>query len=125
MRRSSWFRKTHVERRHGQGTLAITDHDFTKIPEIVRKPDLAIIGVIRRGEIRNVYVKTEPGVTYLYFDKVLDSNRNRVLRGSTFYKIVKPLDMENLMRIVNMNGISDVSGAKKIIAAGGNPGGEA
>ena len=61
----------------------------------------------------------------MYFDKVLDSNRNRVLRGSTFYKIVKPLDMENLERIVNMNGLSDLSRAKKIIAAGGHPGGEA
>jgi len=57
--------------------------------------------------------------------KVLNSNRNKVLRGSTFFKIVKPLDMENLERIVNMNGISDLSKAKKIIAAGGNPGSEA
>jgi len=39
--------------------------------------------------------------------------------------MVKPLDMENLERIVNMNGISDLSKAKKIIAAGGRPGGEA
>jgi len=67
----------------------------------------------------------EPGVTYLYFDKVLSSNRNKVLRGSAFYKIVKPLDMENLERIVNMNGISDLSKVKKIIAAGGHPGDEA
>ena len=116
--------KDHVEKRHGQGELAITDKDFEKIPEIVRKPDLAIIGTIRKGELRNVYVRMEPGVTYLYFDKVLNSNRNKVLRGSTFYKIVKTLNMENLERIVNMNGISDLSRAKKIIAAGGHPGGE-
>ena len=96
--------KDHVEKRHGQGKLAITDSDFEKIPEIVRKPDLAIIGTIRKGEIRNVYVKMESRVSYLYFDKVLDSNRNKVLRGSTFYKIVKPLNMENLERIINMNG---------------------
>ena len=36
--------KAHVEKRHGQGVLAITDKDFEKIPEIIRKPDLAIIG---------------------------------------------------------------------------------
>jgi hypothetical protein len=117
--------KDHVIRRHGQGKLAITDSDFSKIPEIIRKPDLAIIGTIRKGEIRNAYVKMEPGVTYLYFDKVLDSNRNKVLRGCTFYKIIKPLDMENLEKIVTMNGVSDLSEAKKIIAAGGQPGGEA
>ena len=117
--------RDHVEKRHGQGKLAITDSDFEKIPEIIRAPDLAIIGTIRKGEIRNVYVKMGAGVTYLYFDKVLDSNRNRVLRGSTFFKIVKTLNMENLERIVNMNGLSDLSRAKKIIAAGGHPGWEA
>jgi len=117
--------KEHVEKRHGQGKLAITDSDFDKIPEIIRKPDLAIIGTIRKGELRNVYVKMENGITYLYFDKVLDSNRNKALRGCTFYKIVKQLDMENLERIVTMNGISDLSKVKKIIAAGSHPGGEA
>ena len=53
--------KEHVEKRHGQ------------------------------GEIRNVYVKMEPWVTYLYFDKVLNSNHNKALRACTFFKIVKPL----------------------------------
>jgi hypothetical protein len=33
--------------------------------------------------------------------------------------------MENLERIVNMNGTSDLSKAKRIIAAGGHHGGEA
>jgi len=49
--------KDHVERRHGQGELAITNKDFEKIPEIVRKPDLAIIGTKRKGELRNVFCK--------------------------------------------------------------------
>jgi len=117
--------KNHVSKRHGQGTLSITDKDFEKIPEIIRKPDLAIIGTIREGAVVNVYVKMEPGLTYLYYDEVLDSNRNKVLRGRTFFKIAKPLDMDNLERIVAMNGITDLSRAKKIIAAGGHPGEEA
>ena len=117
--------KDHVEKRHGQGVLAITNSDLEKIPEIVKKPDFAIIGTIRKGELRNVYVKMEPGVTYLYFDKVLNSNRNKALRGSTFFKIVKPLDMENLERIITMNELTDLSRGKKIIAAGGHPGDEA
>jgi hypothetical protein len=33
--------------------------------------------------------------------------------------------MENFERIVTMNGITDTTRAKKIIAAGGYPGGEA
>ena len=116
--------KDHVMKRHGQGELLITDKDHEKIPEIVKNPDLALIGIIRKGELRNVYVKMEPGVTYLYFDKVLNSNRNRVLRGVTFFKIVKRLDMEKLEKIVGMNGKTDFSKAKKI-AAGGHPGEEA
>jgi len=117
--------KDHVIRRHGYGKLPITDKDFEKIPAIVRNPDMAIIGTIREGAIVNVYTKRETGITYLYFDEMLNSNRNRALRGRTFFKIVKPLDMENLERIIIMNGKTDLSRAKKIIAAGGYPGGEA
>jgi len=117
--------KEHVIKRHGQGELPITEKDFEKIPAIVRNPDMAIIGTIRKGAVVNVYVKMETGITYLYFDEVLNSNRNRALRGRTFFKIVKPLNMGNLERIVIMNGKTDLSRAKKIIAAGGNPGGEA
>jgi len=105
--------KDHIARRHGQGYLAITNEDIEKNPEIVREPNLAIIGMIRKGELRNVY-KMEQGATYLYFDKVLNSKRNKVLRGVTLFKIVKRLDMENLERIVSMNGKTDLSQVKKI-----------
>jgi hypothetical protein len=117
--------KNHVKNRHGRGVLSITEKDFEKIPVIVKSPDLAIVGTIREGAVINVYVKMEPRETFLYFDEVLDSNRNKTLRSRTFFKIAKPLDMENLERIVTMNGITDLSRAKKIIAAGGHPGGEA
>jgi hypothetical protein len=116
--------KGHIEKRHGQGELAITDKDLEKIPDIIREPDLAIIGIKRKGRTRNVYVKMESGLTYLYYDEVLDSNHNKALRGCTLFKIVKPLDMKNLERIVSMNEKTDLSGTKKIIAAGGRPGGE-
>ena len=117
--------KNHVINRHGQGALPITEQDFEKIPGIVRNPDLAIIGIIREGKLINVYVKMESGTTYLYYDETLSSNRNKALRARTFFKIVKPLNMENLERIVIMNGKTDLSRAKKFIAAGGHPGGEA
>ncbi len=57
--------------------------------------------------------------------EITNEYRNRALRGNTFFKIVKPLDMDNLERIITMNELTDLSGAKKIIAAGGHPGGEA
>jgi hypothetical protein len=55
----------------------------------------------------------------------MNSTHNKALRSRTFYKITKPLDMENFERIVTMNEITDLTKAKKIIAAGGHPGGEA
>jgi len=116
--------KDHVIKKHGIGALAITEKDFEKIPEIIRNPDLAIIGIKRKGRIRNVYAKRESGQTYLYYDEMLSSNHNKALRGCTLFKVVKSLDMENLERIVIMNEKTDLSSAKKIIAAGGHPGGE-
>jgi hypothetical protein len=116
---------SHVIKRHGMGDLAITEKDIERIPEIVKTPDMAIIGTIRKRSVINTYVKREAGETYLYFDEVLNSNRNKVLRGRTFFKIVKILDMENLERIITMNGKTDLTKAKKIIAAGGHPRGEA
>jgi hypothetical protein len=59
------------------------------------------------------------------FEEVLNSSRNTVLRSLTFYKIAKTLDMDSFEKIVIMNEKSDLSGAKKIIVAGGRPGGEA
>ena len=117
--------KNHVKKRHGKGALAIVKADFDRIPGIVKSPDMAIIGTIREGAIVNAYAKRENGRTYLYFDEVLNSNRNNSLRRRTFYKIVKALDMGNFEKIVTMNEKSDLSGAKKIIATGGHPGGEA
>ena len=86
---------------------------------------MAIIGAIRAGLYFNAYAKRLDGKTYLYFDEVLNSTHNMALRSRTFYKITKRLDMEGFLKIVTMNEKSDISKAKKIIAAGGHPGGEA
>jgi len=114
----------HVIKKHNQGNLAITRNDFKTIPGIVKAPDMAIIGATRGKRVFNAYAKRIEEKTYLYFDEVMDSNRNKALRSSTFYKIKKQLDIDGFIRIVTMNGKSDVSTAKKI-AAGGHPGGEA
>jgi hypothetical protein len=115
----------HVKKRHGLGYLSISEKDLELIPEIVKAPDLAVIGAIRKKLVTNAYAKRSGATTYIYFEAVMDSKRNKSLRGSTIYKIVKTLDMENFERIITMNGKTDLTGAKKIIAAGGHPGGEA
>ena len=119
------FFKNHVMKRHGNDPLKITESNFDKIPIIVKAPDMAVIGAIRGGIIFNAYAKRDAGETYLYFDEVIDSNRNKALRSRTLYKVAKKLDMDGFVKIIIMNEKTDLTKAKKVIAAGGHPGEEA
>jgi hypothetical protein len=107
--------KRHVVKRHGNpdfhGRATITEADFTLIPDIVKMPDAAIIGASRKGQLYNIYAKTGPDMTYIYFEQVLNSRRYRVLRGSTFYKVSRPLVMDDIRKIVIWNDKTDLSGA--------------
>jgi len=107
--------KRHVIKRHGNialhGKATIVDADFTRLPDIVKAPGIAIIGAIRKGRRYIVYAKAEPCMTYIYFEQIFGSHRNRVLRGSTFYKVTRPLVMDDIKRIVTRNEKTDISGA--------------
>jgi hypothetical protein len=105
--------QNHVINRHGHGPMPVLESDFANIPAIVEVPDLAVIGAIRGG-LYNAYAKRINGETFLYFDEVLDSTHNKALRGSTFYKIAKQLDMGGFEKIITMNGKTDLTKAKKI-----------
>jgi hypothetical protein len=108
--------KNHVINKHGDpatnGAATITEADFARIPGIINAPDMAIIGAERKGSRFNVYVKAEAGVTFFYFEEILDSNRNRALRSSTFYKITRPQTLDEVLRNVTRNNKTDVSKAK-------------
>jgi hypothetical protein len=108
--------RNHVMNRHGDpakhGTATVTNGDFDRIPAIVKAPDMAIIGASRRGNLCNIYIKIEAGITYLYFDEVLDSKRNKALRSSTFYKVTRPLSLSEVLKNVARNDRTDVSKAK-------------
>jgi hypothetical protein len=109
---------SHSMKRHGDpqkhGAVAITKADFERIPGIIKTPDHAIIGAIRKGTLINAYTKADGGSTYLYFEEVLQSRKNKALRGKTHYKINKPLTLEEFRKIVTMNKKTDISEAKKI-----------
>jgi hypothetical protein len=108
--------RNHVINRHGDpakhGAATVTNADFDRIPAIVKSPNMAIIGAVRRGNLCNVYIKIEADITYLYFDEVLDSKRNKTLRSSTFYKVTRPLTLDDVLKNVTRNDKSDVLGAK-------------
>lgn len=122
-------------KRHGDprlhGAAAICVSDFDQIPNIVKNPDYAIIGAIRKEILINAYAKIINKITYLYFEDILKSRRNKVMRGKTLYKISKPLSFNEFFYNVSRNKKTDISKAwifnsqKNVQTAGGYPGGQA
>ena len=106
----------HSIKRHGDprkhGAAAITMTDFDCIPGIVKSPDHAIIGCIRNESLINAYAKIDSGMTYLYFEAVLMSRKNKALRGKTLYKITRPLSLNEILRNVSGNEKTDITSAR-------------
>ena len=123
----------HSFKRHGDrnthGEATITDADFDHILDIVKNPEYAVIGAIRKQALINAYAKHINGMTYMYFEDVLISRKNKALRGVTLYKITRLLPFEVFFNNVTRNKKTDVSKAavyeakKNVQTAGGNPGG--
>jgi hypothetical protein len=111
--------EAHVINRHGDpaihGSAAVTNEDFSRLLSIIQTPDMAIVGVKRKGAVYIVYVKTEGNITYLYFEQILDSRKNKALRGSTFYKVTRPLSLDEVLKNISRNDKTDITGAKIFI----------
>jgi hypothetical protein len=90
----------------------ITGADFERIPNIVKNPDYAVIGAIRKETLLNAYAKVDDGATYLYFEEVLKSRRNKSLRGKIFYKVTQPLSFDEVQKNISRNGKTDISRAR-------------
>jgi len=107
--------RDHCLKRHGDhhihGEATITGADFEHIPAIVKVPDYAVIGAIRKETLINVYAKIDNGITYLYFEEVLFSRRNKSLRGKTFYKITRPISFDEFLKNISRNKKTDISKA--------------
>jgi hypothetical protein len=122
----------HGIRRHGnieaekaQGQLPVTSADIARIPDIVKNPDTAIIGIKRHGEILIAYSKRFEDGTSIYYEEVLNSKRNKALRSKAIYKKMGTVSKETFLKIVSNNAHTDVSNIKMVVGAGGNPGREA
>jgi hypothetical protein len=121
----------HSIKRHGnaeteraQGQVAVTPADIDRIPEIVKNPDCAIIGIKRHGETLIAYSKRFNDGTVIYYEEILNSKKNKALRSKTIYKKMGTVSGETFLKIVANNARTDIS-AIKMVGAGGNPGGEA
>jgi hypothetical protein len=122
----------HGTKRHGnaeseraQGQVAVTAADIDRIPDIVKTPDYAIIGIKRHEETLIAYSKRFEDGTAIYYEEVLDSKKNKALRSKTLYKKTGTVSGETLLKIVANSAHTDVSGIKMVVGAGGQPGGEA
>jgi hypothetical protein len=122
----------HGIKRHGdaetekaQGQLPVTLSDIERIPEIVKTPDCAIVGIKRYGETLVAYSKKFENWTMIYYEEVLDSKKNKALRSKTMFKKMGTVSNETFLKIVTTNAHTNVSGAKTVVGAGGRPGGEA
>ena len=123
---------THVMKHHGdaetekaRGQLPIIAADIMLIPDIIKNPNCAIIGISKYGKIFNVYLSENSNGTVIYYEEVLNSKKNKSLRGKTMYKKMGKMSNETFVKIVSNNSNTDMSGAKIMVGAGGHPDGEA
>lgn len=108
-----------------RGQLSITVADISRIPDIVKNPDTAIVGITRYGIPLIAYSKKYADSTILYLEEVLNSKRNKVLRGKTMYKKLGTVNRGTFLKIIGNNAKTDMSKIKMVVGAGGYPGGEA
>jgi hypothetical protein len=121
----------HGIKRHGnaevekaQGQVVVTTADIDRIPDIVKSPDCAVIGIKRHEETLIAYSKRFEDGTAIYYEEILNSKKNKALRSKTLYKKMGTVSIENFLKIVANNAHTDVSGVKVVVGAGGHPGGE-
>jgi hypothetical protein len=122
----------HGIKRHGnaetekaQGQLPVTTADIRRIPDVVKAPDCAIIGIKQHGGTLIGYAKKFENWTAIYYEEVLDSKKNKALRSKTIYKKMGTVSSETFLKIVANNAHTDVSNIKMVVGAGGQPGREA
>jgi len=117
-------RHGNAETEKAQGQIAVTLADFERIPEIVKKPDYAIINIKRNGGVLIAYSKTFEEGTIIYYEEILNSKKNKALRSKTIYRKMGTVRKDTFLKIVSNNAHTDVSQIKMVVGAGGNPGGE-
>jgi hypothetical protein len=121
----------HSLNRHGdtkaemdQGQIPITRADIGLIPEVIKDPNYTAIGIKRHGVTLIAYAKFFTDWTMIYLEEVLNSRKNKALRSATMFKKKGKIGMETFIKILSNNAHTDVTGIKKVVGAGGNPGEE-
>ncbi|MDR2543803.1 MAG: hypothetical protein LBC80_10205 [Treponema sp.] len=106
-----------------RGQLPVTLADISRIPDIIKNPDAAIIGINRYDIPLIAYSKKIDDGTLLYLEEVLNGKRNKALRSKTIYKKMGSISNETFFKIIGNNAKTDMSKTKMVVGAGGHPGG--
>ena len=114
-----------IENEKSRGQLPVTIKDIEQIPEIVKNPDCAIIGIKKYREILNAYLKRNTDCSIIYIEEILNGKKNKTLRSKTLYIKIGRVSNKNFIKIISNNANTDLSNSKMVVGAGGNPGGEA
>jgi len=110
----------HSIKKHGnvnleksRGQIAITFADIEQLPDIVKNPDYATIGKKGSNEIIIAYSKRYKDGTVVYYEDVLNSNKNKALRSKTVYKKIGTMSYETFLKIVANNGRTEILTQKR------------
>lgn len=122
--------KTHVFKQHGndkseraRGQIAVTQADIEKIPDIVKAPDCAVIGIKKDSEILIAYSKKYKNNTVVYYEEVLTGKKSKALRSKTMFIKIGSMSNEAFYNIAGDHAHVDMSGVKIVVGAGGHPDG--
>jgi hypothetical protein len=123
--------ESHSIKKHGnraaeeaRGQLVVTSADIALIPDIIKSPDYALIGIKRHGILIAYSKKLDEGTAF-YYEEVLNSKRNKALRSKTMFKKMGTVNEQTFLNIITANLHTDISNAKIVVGAGGQPGEEA
>ncbi|MDR0494703.1 MAG: hypothetical protein LBG95_03645 [Treponema sp.] len=116
---------THIIKQHGdekseraRGQIAVTQADIAQIPDIVKAPDYAVIGIKRSGETINAYAKRHEDNTTVYYEEILIGRKNKALRSKTMFIKIGVMSIDIFLKILSNNVRSDLSRVKIVVGAG-------
>lgn len=104
-----------------RGNIAVTEKDLASLNDVISSPDRVVYGVTNKvfvaGQIIErpsiIYAKNMSDGTSLYFEEVLDGNKNNSMRGKTFWKKANSISDKALLNIIGSNkSVTNIENAK-------------
>lgn len=104
-----------------RGNIAVTEKDLASLNDVISSPNRVVYGVTNKvfvaGQIIErpsiIYAKNMSDGTSLYFEEVLDGNKNNSMRGKTFWKKANEISDKSLLNIIGSNkSVTNIKNAK-------------